>query len=84
MQNVFPISNVNANGGILTISRRMCACLTVPPPMQVVFNTRGEREQILADAAKDMISVFEALLALLLEPGASSRAVTRYHWAQTD
>ena len=44
---------------------------------QVVFNTKGEREEILAVAAKDMITVFESLLALLLEPGASSRAVSR-------
>ncbi|KAK9816195.1 hypothetical protein WJX74_000320, partial [Apatococcus lobatus] len=44
----------------------LCAFMIINHP-RVVFNTRGEREQILADAAKDMIAVFEALLALLLE-----------------
>ncbi|KAK9851688.1 hypothetical protein WJX84_009082 [Apatococcus fuscideae] len=54
----------------------LCAFMILNHP-RVVFNTRGEREEILAVAAKEMISVFEALLAMLLEPGSSSAAVTR-------
>lgn len=35
---------------------------------EVVFNARGEREDSLAAAAREMLGAFEALLARLVEP----------------
>lgn len=44
------------------------ARLFAPGPVDVVFNARGEREQALAAAGRDMIDAFEALLSRLVEP----------------
>lgn len=39
----------------------------------MVFNTRGEREQALAAAGREMLAAFEALLGRLLEAPSDAR-----------
>ena len=45
----------------------LCAYMVLSHP-QVVFNTQGELEDMLAAAGKTMIAAFEALLEQLAEP----------------
>lgn len=45
----------------------LCAYMVLSHP-QVVFNTQGELEDMLAAAGKNMLAAFEALLQQLAEP----------------
>lgn len=49
----------------------LCAYMILNHP-EVVFNRRGEREEYLSSAAKDMIDAFERVIERVIIPGCSA------------
>lgn len=68
MKRLFP-KTAKAGGALERYPARvfLCAYMVLSHP-QVVFNTQGDLEDMLAAAGKTMIAAFEALLQQLAEP----------------